>query len=129
MTKFKRTKYKCDRMQKRQNTNLTIYKKTKYKYDITKKDTKRIWQNTTIIFPFCLVITWLHFVIFVLCLFVLCHICILSFVRFDVTDFFYFPRHGPNLWKLPSSAPIGRAIAGFNFSFSVQQTGRPANPI
>ena len=39
MTKFKRTKYKCDRMQ---NTNLTIYKNTTHKYDITKKDTKRI---------------------------------------------------------------------------------------
>ena len=27
---------------KRQNTNVTLYKKTKYKFDITQKDTKQI---------------------------------------------------------------------------------------
>ena len=35
-TKLKKTKYKCDKMQKdnskiRQNTNMTVYKKTKFK--------------------------------------------------------------------------------------------------
>ena len=47
MTKHKKSKYKCDKMQKEiiqiwqntkgQNTNLTKYKKTIYKYDKTQK--------------------------------------------------------------------------------------------
>ena len=93
---------------KRQNTNVSLYKKKKYKYDITQKDSKQIWQNTTINFVFCLVITFLHFVIFVLCLFVLCHLCILSFCTFWLYHFFHFSRHGPNLWKFWFSLELER---------------------
>ena len=45
MTKYKRTKYECDKMKKdktqiwhftkRQNTNMTLHKKTQNKYDFT----------------------------------------------------------------------------------------------
>ena len=56
MTKHKKSKYICDKIQKdqiqiwqnakRQITNVTKCNNTKYKYDKTQKDKTQKWQNT-----------------------------------------------------------------------------------
>ena len=40
VTKYIRTKYKCDKNQKDKKTSVTIYKNTKWKYEIRQEDKK-----------------------------------------------------------------------------------------
>ena len=84
-TKYKRTKYKCNKIQMGQNANRTKYKIPKYKHDkiqiLGVPIENQCVKGGGLLYGGCILV-FLHFVLFVFCHVVFCCICILLHLYF-----------------------------------------------